>query len=236
MNLDKTTSALKKINRLLEIIGDSGDTSETEQDLLKAYVKDLYKAVSDGESLEQSVLHTQQSAVDPKPKEVTPVVAAAPIPSAPLPEVVSNETPPAAVTKNVPPTSVPPVAVPETAAAAVAPSDSASTTSSPTSSSHGDLFDLEQGSELSDVLSSTPVNDLTKVFSINERILTVNELFGGNNEEFKNILVALNGLGSYEEATSVLSRSVASKYSWNSESKHKKAKKFLKLVHRRYNQ
>lgn len=242
MNLDKTTSALKKINRLLEIIGDSGDASETEQDLLKAYVKNLYNAVSDGENLETTEEPTKEKPVaEAKPKAAAPAPVVEAAPPVPEPEVVTIATPPASVTPpepvvNIAPPAAPvPVAVPEAVAASVAPSDKASTSAAPTKGGLGDLFDLEQGSELSDILSSTPVNDLTKAFSINERILTVNELFGGDNEEFKNILVALNGLGSYEEAANVLARSVASKYSWNSEKKHKKAQKFLKLIHRRYN-
>jgi len=51
MNLDKTSNALKRINRLFELISEMGEASQTEQDLLKAYVKDLYTVVSDGEQL-----------------------------------------------------------------------------------------------------------------------------------------------------------------------------------------
>jgi len=69
---------------------------------------------------------------------------------------------------------------------------------------------------------------------LNEKIFTVNELFGGNNAEFQNTMVALNGLGSYDEAKSVLMGSVANKYGWGEPGKLKKARNFIKLVQRRY--
>ena len=71
--------------------------------------------------------------------------------------------------------------------------------------------------------------------SINEKMFTINELFGGNADEMNNILVALNGLSNFDEAKDILVRSVATKYSWGSPSKSKKAKTFIKLVQRRYN-
>jgi len=55
MNLDKTAKALKKINRLYEIINDIGEASATERDLLKAYAKDLYESLSDGETIDEQI-------------------------------------------------------------------------------------------------------------------------------------------------------------------------------------
>ena len=48
-------------------------------------------------------------------------------------------------------------------------------------------------------------SDLTKAMGINERMLTVNELFDGDNSAFKAALSALNGLDSYEAAKSYIS-------------------------------
>jgi len=97
------------------------------------------------------------------------------------------------------------------------------------------LFDDESGNELSDKLAKRPIKDLTKAMSINERIFTVNELFGGDSDEFENLMVALNGLSSFDEAKNVLVGSVADKYDWSSKKKIKKASGFIKLVRRRYN-
>ena len=97
-----------------------------------------------------------------------------------------------------------------------------------------ELFDLHESSELSDKLASAPISDLTKAMGINEKIFTVNELFGGKQDEMNNMLCALNGLDNFEEAKSVLMNSVAQKYNWTEGSKLKKAKNFIKLVKRRF--
>jgi len=97
-----------------------------------------------------------------------------------------------------------------------------------------ELFEVNAVSELSDKLSQSPVKDLTKAMGINERIFTVNELFGGNQDEFNNLMVALNGMPNYDEARTVLMKSAASKYDWDTPAMQKKARTFIKLVQRRF--
>lgn len=96
------------------------------------------------------------------------------------------------------------------------------------------LFEDATGNELSDRLSQLPLKDLTKAMSINERIFTIKELFGNDKEEYQNMMTALNGLGSFEEAKQILLGSVATKYKWGSKGKMKKAIGFIKTVRRRY--
>ena len=210
MNLDKTSKALKRINRLYELVSEMGEASTTEQDLLKAYVVDLYKAVSDG----QEMPIAEKPAAVEKPVEVK---QAAPTPP-PVAEIPIEAEQPVAPVKKAKPVKPDPT-----------PGPSASN-----NSELGELFQTEQINELSDKLSFSPISDLTKAMGLNERIFTVNELFGGNNEEFQNMMVALNGLGSYDEAKSVLISSVATKYGWSEPGKMKKARNFIKIVQRRY--
>ena len=212
MNLDKTSKALKRINRLYELVSEMGEASTTEQDLLKAYVVDLYKAVSDGEELPVA--------------EATPVVVAAPAPT-PAPVKAPIEEVHEEALEEVPVEATPVAAKSQKAKKAKA-------TPAPNQSELSELFQTEQINELSDKLSFSPISDLTKAMGLNERIFTVNELFGGNNEEFQNMMVALNGLGSYDEAKSVLMSSVATKYGWAESGKMKKARNFIKIVQRRY--
>lgn len=208
MNLDKTSKALKRINRLFELVSEMGEASTTEQDLLKAYVVELYKVVSDGQELpvqesttiveqqqtaEEAVLATKTEAEMPVEPKAVPVKAKT---------IKSDPTPgPSASNSNY---------------------------------ELKELFQTEEISELSDKLSFSPISDLTKAMGLNERIFTVNELFGGNNDEFQNMMVALNGLESYDEAKSVLMSSVATKYGWGEPGKMKKARNFIKIVQRRY--
>ena len=101
---------------------------------------------------------------------------------------------------------------------------------------HADILDYDsETNELSDRLGESPVSDLTKAMGINERILTVNELFDGDNTAFKTSLSALNDMANYEDAKSYISAQLIEQYNWVSPKKRKKAKVFIKLVKRRFN-
>jgi len=97
------------------------------------------------------------------------------------------------------------------------------------------LFEEKKAKELSDKLGNLPIKDIFASMSINEKILTKTELFGGDDNLFKSTLAELNTLGSFEEAKSLLISGVASQYEWAEDSKHKKAVHFIQLIKRRYN-
>ncbi len=225
MDIKSVSKLLKKINRLYELVNELGEASATEKDLLKAYVVDLYDAViSDDEDvaidLEKAEMLKKlkkQRKLEKKlrkNKEKESMPAAAPV-SVVQPEPVVEHA-----TKQTP--TVEPVKIEKESAPAVP-------------SALTELFEINKGNEISDKLSQSPIKDLTKSLSINEKIFTMNELFGGNQTEMDNILTALNGLSSFDEAKDVLMRSVATKYNWSDASKAKKAKTFIKHVLRRYN-
>ena len=69
---------------------------------------------------------------------------------------------------------------------------------------------------------------------INERIFTMNELFGGDQAAFDDTIKALNGFSNFAQAKNYLAANVASKFKWDAKAKKKKAKTFVKLVRRRY--
>ena len=97
------------------------------------------------------------------------------------------------------------------------------------------IFDIEESNDLSGKLSSTPVSDLTKAMGLNDKILTLKELFNNQNDVFDKTMSTLNGLNSFDEAKSYLAENVVPKYDWSDSSKIKKAQRFIKLVKRRYN-
>ena len=105
--------------------------------------------------------------------------------------------------------------------------------SSTSSGEYEILFEHKEAKELSDKLAETPIRDLTKAISINERILTVQELFGGDNQSFSDTLAKLNGFKNLEEAKPFLTE-LAKKYKWTDKGRKKKAKVFIKLIRRRY--
>ncbi len=228
MNIEKTQVILKKINRLSELINGIGEANSTEKDLLKAYVLDLYEAVTmvetelpnkinDAELKELIKLRKKQEKKIKKQLERKRLKV--------VMESESEddfdddlETKPLKV--KLPKEKSPKAEVEEK--------------SNSVSQEMIELFASKNNSELSDKLANMHIKDLTKVMGINEKILTVNDLFGGNQQEMENILVALNGLSDFDEAKSVLIRSVATKYDWTNVSKIGKAKNFIKLVKRKY--
>lgn len=224
MNLDKTTPILKKINRLSELINDIGDISVTEKDLLKGYVLDLYKAITDAEKDEAGAKEIEKDKKKraKKEKKIEQALAERANPE------TNNPSPKAAVA------AAPIVSEKVSVVEKTEAKEKLVSTSNISSSEMDELFAPVSGTELSDKLSQSPILDLTKAMGINERMFTQSELFGGNKEEMDNMLKALNGLANYEEAKSVLMKSAAVKYNWSDAEKIKKARTFVKLVQRRY--
>lgn len=238
MNLEKTSLVLKKINRLYELIEDIGEANQTEKDLLKAYVIDLYEAVTmpalideeedpDEEEMKERIKKKKkkekklQKQLEKKRKQVD------------LDDEEEDDEDDDDMEYD--------------GSDELSPKDEEEDNASSEDRNSEDiqdvikddpemdeLFEIKTTAELSDKLANSPIADLTKAMGLNEKIFTVNELFGGNQSEMENILLALDGLGSFEEAKSVLRRSVATKYNWTEVTRIKKAKNFIRLVRRRY--
>jgi len=254
MDLEKTTVILKKINRLHDLINAIGEASSTETDLLKAYVIDLYEAVamSDIAKIEDLDKEEMKTKIKKKKKVEKKIKKKIHIKAIEKVEEEEEDEEEEEVDENdeinevdetvevinqeeeeiIEEVKAPIEEINTEKKAAVKPTK----VESKSTYSHEliELFDLHESSELSDKLANAPIKDLTKAMGINERIFTVNEVFGGNQEEMTNILTALNGLDSFGEAKNILMDSVAQKYKWTDGSKLKKAKNFIKLVKRRF--
>jgi hypothetical protein len=98
---------------------------------------------------------------------------------------------------------------------------------------HGSLFEYKEATDIMTRLSESPIEDITKAMNLNDRILTVRELFKSEQGIFDQALRAFNGFGSFEEAKNVLLQ-LAERYDWSAEEKRDEAKNFIKLVRRRY--
>lgn len=95
------------------------------------------------------------------------------------------------------------------------------------------LFQFKQATELSEKLSERPIQDLTKALAINDRLLYMNELFGGDPNALNDNLNRLNRMENMEEARGLLAR-FAEKYDWADEEREDIARDFIRLVRRRY--
>jgi len=240
MNLEKTSLVLKKINRLYELIQSLGEASHTEKDLLKAYVLDLYEAVAlsdEDEILEDFKIEEMKEKMNKLKKqenklkkELEKKMEKAESMSDNYPEdneELEDESSEEKEGKTEKESPAKPEEPEEEESAEEELAESLS-------EEMIQLFDIKDSTELSDRLANAPIADLTKAMGINEKIFTVNELFDGNKEEMDNILRALNNLTDFEEAKSVLARSVAPKYKWLEKQRLKKARNFIRLVRRRY--
>ena len=228
MDFRKSKILLEKISALHKSMSsDVENVSGIEVDLMKSYVRELYESLLDlpgshnpapGPNSTPKVEVIKTSKVKVPPPQPTPP------PARPKPE------PPKAAEPEEP-TPPPPPSKPEP----VVDTQPRITTRPPVSPELEELFSFESAKELSEKLSEMPISDIRKAMGLNERIFTVNELFGGEKEVFDTTVAELNKMNSFEEAKSYLINGAATKYNWSAKDRKKKAKTFIKLVKRRYN-
>ena len=245
MNLQQAKIILEKINRLYQSMTLDSKIDIHEQELMLSYIRQFYNSFSgDVDDLSpKTKARTTKPIVQAPPNPPTkvvekrePPVAKTPPPVVetpkPTPPPPSPTPAPKVVVKKETPTVVsspPPVAKPSPPPSPAKEVSKSSTTSG----EYEVLFEHKEAKELSDKLAETPIRDLTKAISINERILTVQELFGGENQAFSDALAKLNGFKNLEEAKPFLTE-LAKKYKWTDKGRKKKAKVFIKLIRRRY--
>jgi len=249
MNQKKVKKQINKINSFFDSIIADEEVSKIEKDLLLNYVRKLYETILDEPTASKNRSEKKSSAPAPEKKQTTkqdaPTITAEPTASEP---VVTERKPFERVKKEITtPTSTEPIAIQQEETIVAEPIvqetiiQVPSTTTSNTLNVPDELSDNMQaiflqsrGSELSDRLSNLPIKDLTKSMGINERVLTINELFGGDSNKLNSVLQDLNGLSSYDQAKAYLLENVAHEHNWDTADKYKKAIKFVKLVQRRY--
>lgn len=239
MNLEKTSLVLKKINRLYELIQSLGEASHTEKDLLKAYVLDLYEAVAlsdEDEILEDFEIEEMKEKMNKLKKQENKLKKELEKKMEKAESMSDNYLEDNEELEDESSEEIEGKTEKESPAEPEEPEEESAEEELAESLSEEmiQLFDIKDSTELSDRLANAPIADLTKAMGINEKIFTVNELFDGNKEEMDNILRALNNLTDFEEAKSVLARSVAPKYKWLEKQRLKKARNFIRLVRRRY--
>ncbi len=242
MNHKKIKKQIKKVNSFFESITDDGEVSRIEKDLLLSYVRKLYESILD-----------QDENVVSKPAKTKKQVLSTPTPvivkkeaKTPVPERKPFERaePVQATVEEFEVTSPQQAVQVETSAtenvstheaqAEVLTAVLVKEAKPVLSDKMASVFEKTGGNELSDKLGNLPIKDLTKAMGINERMFTIKELFGGNQDKFKTVMSTINKLSSYEEAKEYLLNGVATELEWDSEDNYKKADKFVKLVQRRF--
>ncbi len=257
MDFKKFDLLLKKINTLkqnMDLTDD--DVSYLEIDLLKNYIRQLYEVVAlpetdvpntlpskpkSAETSMEKILYSELKEVKTiEINEEKPVEAVVEKPHQPevketVPPVVKDEKPVEVIAVVETVKEIVKVEKPVTEqeiVPVVEPKGEAKKES-------GNLAELDEiflqdtSTDLSDKLSSAPLEDIKKAIAINERILAINELFGGNKDLFEETLAFVNKAENFESAKTWIINHVAISNKWAVGDKKGKAKRFIKLIRRR---
>lgn len=238
MDINRIERRVKKINAVLEAFKEDNRISAIEKDLLLGYVRELYDLIreSDADSFDVTAAAPSpevKAAPEVAPTVVKPeVVKSVEVPVhqtvAPKEEVVI-EVQAAPIPKKeevvveVPKAVEPPQPQPE------------ATQKQNYSEELEAIFKMDEITDLSAKLSMSKIDDISKAIGINERIFTINELFGGNGTLFTNIINQLNACRDFDQAKALLIAEVAIPQQWEKEDKVRKAQQFVKHVRRKFN-
>lgn len=88
-----------------------------------------------------------------------------------------------------------------------------------------------QDNSLASKLKNTPIENLKSAIGINVKFTFINELFGGNSDEFNHVVDAIDSMGSADDARNLLGE-LSGKHSWDLESHS--VSQFVEMVERRF--
>lgn len=242
MDLKKTSVLLEKINALHNNmkIG-NGTVSTIEKDLMLSYIRELYESVLAKEQVnrtkpnyESEVIRKKVEPVKPAPVKVEPVVEKPRIIE--IPDHIKEE-----LETNAPPIVLPkienPVAPPKPSttppSTTVVPEKTKVEVTTSASEEIEALFDLPEAKELSEKLSASPIDDLTRSIALNDKLLYSNELFNGALVTFNEVVRTLNNMPDFNSAKNYLVE-LAIQHDWATKNKAEFSKNFIKLVRRRF--
>ncbi len=219
MDLKRAGILLEKINKLYDSMRVApDDISAVEADLMRDYVRRLYDALLDdapGSSATETPDPVEVIRPTSRPKKKA-------APAAPEPETDAEA--PASVAEK------------QTSRSQAHPPAETSRMSSPTPEDDEVevLFEKPPARELAEKLQELPIQDLRRAMGLNERIFTINELFGGDQNAFDETVDRLNRFASFEQAKAYLIQEVAVPFGWTDPKKKEIAKNFIRLVRRLY--
>lgn len=238
IDIAKAKRLLAKINVLVDHYDEAH--SRLESDLLKSYIKELYEAVLDGTEIKTEPKPVVEQ-VAPPAEIPTPQELEAPIvkPTPDDPQMESNgqdqsspeerfkierdETTNERESEIIKDVEITPE-IPEVVDIPI----------STDQSEIAALFDLEHSGDLLSKLGSKPVHRIESAMGINERIFTINELFGGDHDLFQITVSQINDFETFDQAKNFLIDGVATKMEWASAEKTKKASNFIRLIWRKF--
>ncbi|MEN0049449.1 MAG: hypothetical protein AAF806_20485 [Bacteroidota bacterium] len=251
MNLDKASILLEKINALHKGMQADGKISEIEKDLMMSYVRQLYEEyMSIPKNAKVPIPRPEPTVVKEKPlafeteiirKRAEPRVVEKPKETYKPPRIIEIpkevkeeiQTPPPAYEASPRPAYQEPKPEPKPSYQAPKARPVPATSTAAVSKEIKALFKEKKAKELSEKLSASPIRDLTKAISLNDKLLFSNELFSGALVTFNEVTRTLNDMPSKADAENYLME-LAKQHNWTEDEKQDSAKAFIKLVRRRF--
>lgn len=263
MKISSVEKRIKKISRVVSDYKEDNQISSLEKDLLLGYIRELYDLVLHSEATEAAstkatnkkskASHVEASKkeveieeVVPEPAKMDDTVHAQPIVqkiNAKLAELEQRMVVEEVLDSSVSHQSMQaPARTAVATEAASAPESQTEVEEDTSTTTHSnavpeemiELFEDQGGNDLGDRLSRSKIQNLSSVIGINEKIFTVQELFGGNGDLYKTVVDKLEKSSSFEEGKKVLIEDVAMAQEWHSPEKKNKATNFIKIVRRLY--
>ena len=225
MDKEKARVLIHKINALYKNIdANTPGVSPLERDLMLSYLRQFYETIA----LSQSQPKATQSEVQPI-IEVPPLKEEQPIKEVQSLKEEKRETGLLGRERGVgnfePETKTPEPVVHEMIPQPVEPASD---------SELAHLFIWQEPSNLAERLASQAISNLSfSTFSMNERLLYTNDLFGKNNAEMEEAIKMLNNFTHFDQAK-VFLLNIGRQHDWQKEERKEAAKSFINTVRRRF--
>lgn len=256
MQIDKIRQTLRKIQALTDNLEENGTTSALERDLLLRYLRDMYEMVTSAEATAPPMPEVKKSTpvIEEKPVPVAEKETKMPASTPQQPatgtsenhedgvkkaEVTEKEDVPVMrqfsdPTRYFPPEEENTAPKAEPTPAAKPRQETSDIAVAENENRFEEIFTPKRASDIVGQLQSQPLTRIEEGLGLNERLMFINSLFGGDPNKFNETLRALNAMSTYSEARKYLASDAAVQYEWDAESRLDKARNFAQLVIRKY--
>jgi len=231
MDKEKARVLIHKINALYKNIdANTPGVSPLERDLMLSYLRQFYETIALSQSQNKAIVKE----VQPE-KEIKPVIEVQPEKEIqlmkevqPLNEV-KRETGLLGRERGV--ANVEPE---KKISEAVAPPFTPQPAESFLNNELDHLFIWQEPSNLAERLASQAITNLSfSTFSMNERLLYTNDLFGKNSAEMEEAVKMINNFTHFDQAK-VFLLNIGRQHDWHKEERKEAAKSFINMVRRRF--
>lgn len=243
MDKEKARVLIHKINALYKNIdANTPGVSPLERDLMLSYLRQFYETIALSQGQQKATLNEIQPATEVPALKEEPIVKIVPPTNEVQPEneektiekiqplnEVKRETGLLGRERGVanfePEQKIPEPVVPQVAPQPAEPFSNREL---------AHLFIWQEPSNLAERLASQAIPNLSSsTFSINERLLYTNDLFGKNSAEMEEAVKMLNNFSHFDQAK-VFLLDIGHQHDWQKEERKEAAKSFINTVRRRF--